>query len=124
VKQYPDVANATFSPYDAERIYARDYWKYDDITDQRVATKIFDMAVNMGPGQAHKQVQVVLSMALIDGVLGPATVEQINSTDPQKLLDDLCVRSAVFYALLAVVKPVRAAFIPGWVRRAFDQPKI
>jgi len=120
-KQYPQVSNVTFTLFDAKTIYQRDFWKYDKVTDQRVAAKIFDMAVNMGASKAHQQVQVVLNLNR-DGVFGDDTLAKVNASDPETLLNELCIRSGVFYALIGVTKPAQAAFIPGWIRRAFDKP--
>ena len=36
----------------AKFLYKRDFWKYDDVLDQPLANKIFDMTVNMGIGQS------------------------------------------------------------------------
>ena len=45
---------------DAEEIYRNEYWKFDGIRDQSIATKLFDMSVNMGVGTAVKMLQRIL----------------------------------------------------------------
>ncbi|MDF2866609.1 MAG: hypothetical protein K0S11_79 [Gammaproteobacteria bacterium] len=117
----------TMTQQEAMAIYRRDWWdqyKYGLITDQRVATKVFDMAVNMGGGQAHKLLQracnQVCKQALlsVDGVLGIKTLTQVNRLPSDILLVALREQMANFYRGLVQQKPALAKFLRGWLNRA------
>lgn len=122
-RAYPneDITNLTVEK--AKDIYRRDYWKYDAVLDQQVAAKIFDMAVNMGPAQAHKILQkalgkVVAGPVAIDGVFGPSTLSFTNAADAGKLLNEIRAQQAYFYATLALEDFTKKRFLMGWLRRA------
>ena len=120
-RDYPQVFEDGFSLNDAKAIYRSKYWCYDSVRDQSVATKVFDMAVNMGPANAHRCLQKALN-AKGDGVFGIITLGLTNQADPAKLLYELTVRAVIYYVTLAVAKPSQAKFLEGWIRRACDRP--
>lgn len=106
---------------DAVKTYEHYFWdrfKYDRIIDQVVATKIFDMCVNMGSVQAHKIVQRAACVAKDDGVLGKASFDVINARDPKDLLPLICEGQKAFYLALIVKKPTLVEFKTGWLYRA------
>jgi lysozyme family protein len=121
-RQYPnlDVKNLTVDQ--AKEIYKRDYWKYDGIQNQDVATKVFDMAVNMGPPTAHRLLQMALNAlgqdVTVDGVLGPQTQSATNRVDPERLLQELRAQAAVRYADIVLGNQSERTFLLGWMRRA------
>lgn len=109
----------------ASDLYRARVWdaqRYGEIEDQDVAGKLFDMAVNMGPRQAHKLLQDCLrrfGFALArDGVFGPRSLGAVNAADPAALLP--CLRGACkhFYLDLIARRPGLARFEKGWLRRA------
>ena len=57
------------------------YWFCDQVDDQRVASKLFDMAVNMGTTRAIKIAQTLLGVDA-DGIFGHASLRAINSQVP------------------------------------------
>ena len=80
----------------AAGLYAMHFWtplRLSEIKDQRLATLVFSMAVNMGPHKAVGMLQRSVNDALddtaapgklaVDGALGPRTVRAINALDPQ-----------------------------------------
>lgn len=93
--------------------------------DQRVATKVLDMAVNMGPpsrssatkGQAFVMLQRAVGAA-DDGDMGPRTVAAANSRDPDDVLRDVCRQQAAFYQHLVDQNPAKGVFLKGWLARA------
>lgn len=112
---------------DAADVYFRHWWQrhgYDRINDQAVATKVFDLAVNMGAPQAHKCLQRALRAAWFptadDGVLGPQTLSSTNAAEARSLLAALKSEAAGFYRGLAAAKPPLAKFLPGWLNRAYS----
>ena len=66
--------------YQALAIYNSQWWvryKYYLINPQVIATKVFDLSVNMGAGRAHRLLQQALRAVgrevEVDGVVGPKT---------------------------------------------------
>jgi|SRR5581483_3319665 len=110
----------------AGEIYRSEYWKPirgDEICDQQVATKLLDMAVNMGVRQAIVLCQRALNACAVfqlaeDGVLGSRTMAAINRCDAAVLLTHLREICAVFYRHLASVRPELQAYLNGWLSRA------
>lgn len=119
---------------DAKMVYKKEWWdkfKYESIVDQTLATKIFDMSVNMGAKRAHILVQTALNKAFglklsVDGVLGPATFSVINNcTDDteQTLMTSICDEQWGFYQRLIAGKPSLGVFSKGWKNRAYELSK-
>ncbi|MBV9075655.1 MAG: hypothetical protein JOZ10_18685 [Acidobacteria bacterium] len=104
----------------AREIYRSDYWnaiRGDEIADQRVTTKLFDMAVNMGVRQAIVLAQRAVAV-IDDGMVGAQTLEALNTWEPQRLLERLRAASAAFYEHLAEVRPEAQQYLRGWLARA------
>ena len=99
------------------------YWQFDGVKDQRIASKLFDMSVNMGGHQALKLAQPILGVT-VDGLYGPATEAAINAQDPIILLAGLCVAAATFYRGLAAKDPSQEVFLKGWLARAHSVPPV
>ena len=98
------------------------YWFGDQIDDQRVASKLFDMAVNMGTTRAVKIAQTLLGVDA-DGIFGHASLRAINSQVPSDdFVHRLCLASADYYRQIAL-KGNNSVFLRGWLNRAMDQPK-
>lgn len=118
---------------EAERIEEQEYWdcmRLVDLTNQNVANKLFDMAVNMGVRQASIYAQRAASLLFRrtasgaeqrlteDGVVGAKTLAAINSCDPREFYQTLCELSEAYYRHVAVVNPAQAVNLKGWLRRA------
>ena len=116
-RSYPDLHIKELTRDEAVVIYERDYWRYDSILDQPLAEKIFDMAVNVGPLQAHRLLQRALGVPA-DSICGPQTIEAINSCDPDELVRELRATLAEFYCRLVLRKPSQESYLRGWLRRA------
>lgn len=105
------------------RRYFWDQWGYEKISDQHVATKVFDLCVNMGSRQAHLLTQRALRAVgwpvTEDGILGPVTLARINASRGSELLPALRSEAAGFYRLLAFTKSELREFLNGWLRRAY-----
>lgn len=110
---------------DAKRIYRKHFWvphRYDRINNQAVATKIFDMTVNMGARRSHILTQTALNTfglnLATDGVLGPRTISAINGIDSAAFLAELRRQCAGFYRRLIEQRPSLKVFERGWMARA------
>jgi lysozyme family protein len=120
-KAYPTLDIGALTLPMAERIYQTDYWRYDTLNSQSVATKLLDMSVNLG---LHKTTEL-LQMALVttglsiavDGVLGPNTLLATNTAGDSVLLD-LRTEQQNYYVSLVQANPALQVFLKGWLRRA------
>jgi lysozyme family protein len=126
-RSYPhlDIKNLTVEQ--AIEIYRRDWWdkyRYGDIKDQDVATKVFDLSVNMGPVTAHRLLQEALVFlgypVEIDGIIGPQTIAAANKADPRRLLHVIRWLAAHHYYRIAAQSPQSRAFLIGWLNRAYS----
>lgn len=125
-KYHPEVDIKNLTIDQAADIYRREYWKFDRLQSQVVATKVFDIAVNDGVGQAIKLLQravaYVKGVTLADdGLMGLVTIAMTNACDEGKLLSELRARACWFYAIIELRKPDALedeTFMLGWMRRA------
>lgn len=99
-----------------------DHYGYGRISEQVLATKIFDMAVNMGAPRAHRIAQDAAGVP-VDGVLGSGSLRALNSVlgAPQPLLAHIQGLQAAYYLGLVKANPRLAVFLPGWENRAYDR---
>ena len=125
----PDAeALKNISPEQVEAIYRSDYWFFDGVQDQQVATKVFDMSTNMGPARAVKLLQRALNHVcpgldlVVDGVLGPHTLLAANEAAPGDVLRELVAESLIFYHGIVNREPGQAKFLEGWINRAREVP--
>lgn len=123
--QYPHLDLKTLTREDAVTIYQRDYWQaqFDAFSSQRIATKVFDACVNLGPTQAIRMLQLALGSIqagpiIADGKLGPETTAHVNAADEDTLIDEFKARLAKFYCDEAVKGTGKNGFVMGWMRRA------
>lgn len=107
-------------------IYKQDYWVWTGVDDQRVATKLFDLGVNMGVRSAVRLLQDGLNtlgaFLDVDGRLGPQTLMSVNAVAPDKLLEVLCQEAAQHYRAIAERRPESKKFLTGWLKRAAALP--
>lgn len=103
-------------------LYRDNWWskyQYFRIADQELATKVFDLAINMGAKQCHKLLQRACwafgQTIKDDGVLGGISFATINLIDATKLLAEFKRLAIQFYESLN--KP---EFIKGWKARVRD----
>ena len=110
--------------------YRTHFWDtggYCRIESQWVAEKIFDLAVNVGPRQAHKMLQRacragngLVRYPIDDGILGPVTIAAVNALDADMLVPALRSEAAGFYRLLVALNPRHAKYLTGWLARAYE----
>lgn len=114
----------------ATEIYKQYWWdkyNYNAINSLPIATKIFDMAVNMGAHEAHELVQRALgycgySNLVVDGDIGVHTLAAINEVclhgRESDLMEEIINESKWFYEYLVDEKPTLKVFLKGWLKRA------
>jgi lysozyme family protein len=111
--------------------YKKNYWDVhglDKVTNQRIATELFDISVNMGTGIAGQFLQRSLNVLnregkdypdlTIDGKIGDRTIAILNGhKTPFKVL--LCLNSlqGAKYIAICENKGTQEAFMNGWIDR-------
>lgn len=120
---YVDIENLTLNG--AEDLYRQTWGMFGALEDQRVLTKVLDLAVNMqwaGHGPASKILQLScnqLSFQLnVDGVFGPATAAAANACDPAALIKEICVFAANYYLEVEANNPTKKVWFGNWNARA------
>ncbi len=111
------------SEADAINIYQQLWWNryhYAAIDAQCIATKVLDLAINMGCYQAHLCLQRAIRAAtgvnvVEDGILGEESLRAINAANPIALLAAFKSEAAGFYRSLR-----QTQFEKGWLSRAYD----
>jgi lysozyme family protein len=86
-RAYPMVDIAGLTVEQAKVIYRRDYWGPAgcDAVPDTLKFHLFDFAVNAGVKTAIKALQRSTGETQ-DGILGPLTLQAVQSTDPAKLV--------------------------------------
>lgn len=115
------------TPETAGKLYRAQWWDrygYGDFRSDRVAMKIFDMAIVSGSNRAHRIAQQALwacgKPVKIDGVLGPVTRTAIESVLACSFVPAFRSESAGFFRALVASKASREVFLDGWLNRAYD----
>ena len=112
----------------AQKIYDLYFWskyKYERIVPQSIATKVFDLSVNMGSVGAHKCLQRACRAAigiklLEDGILGQNTLNVTNNCNSDKLLAAIKSEAAGYYRSIKYAGS--QDFLSGWLNRAYSDP--
>lgn len=112
-------------PY-AKHIY-REYWwdlyLYERIQDLQIATKTFDLAINMGARPAHRVLQRAINRMIdkpiaVDGLLGIQTVTNCNQLKGEKLHEKMRKCAKERYMEIIEHNPKLHVFQNGWLNRA------
>jgi lysozyme family protein len=122
-KDFPHLDIRGLTLDQAKEIYLQQYWQFDDLARQPVATKLLDMAVNLGPVTAIYLLQLAAGVP-VDGKLGPGTLKVVNGWCPRKMLAEMAVRSAVRRVELIQKNPALEKFALGWLRRDIKCPPV
>jgi lysozyme family protein len=118
----------------AEQIAHAQYWcrvHGDEIESQPIATKLLDMAFDMGVKEAGVLAQRAINGLLrgssscvnVDGVIGDRTVLAINRCLPADMVETLCNLSKIFYYQAVAHNPLQQdRNLDGWLKRAEAVP--
>lgn len=119
---HPSLNISALTQSEASGIYEREWWTrymYDQIEEQALASKVLNLAVNLGPHKAHTLLQEALAdvgcEVACDGIIGAQTLAALNirCKDPQKLLMAFKLRAIDNYLRLDLPR-----YLKGWIRRA------
>lgn len=103
--------------------YKQNFWDINQLSlirDQQLANTVYDFGVNSGTVRAAKYLQdsVNLVSALnlaTDGIIGPVTIQAVNTSDPAKLTLIYNSKRQAFYSSIA--KGTQARFLKSWLSR-------
>lgn len=113
----------------ARAIYKEFWWdkfNYESIGNLLLAAKALDLAVWMGPSQAHKLIQAAINRLndkpiTVDGNLGEESINAINalinSEKANQLLSEIKDNAVHYIINLCADKPTLKTFRVGWIRR-------
>lgn len=113
----------------ASDIYKHFWWEqygYAKIQDLKLATKIFDMAVNIGPHKVKEILQQALTAIYPDiakSQKNKGPFELVNILSPSevaKLYQNFCDLIASYYQSLVAKNPLNQKYINGWLHRVYD----
>lgn len=96
------------------------------INAQKVATKLFNLAVNMGDSEAVKVLQRALwtqydiSSLADDGILGNTTISYVNNANADCLLCAMRAEAASAYRLIIARNPNLEHDEKGLLKRAYE----
>lgn len=95
-----------------------DRWKADQIESQSVANILVDWVWASG---AHgiKIPQRLLGVT-VDGIVGPKTLEAVNSRNPRELFDMIKIARFDFIEEICRKRPANNKFKRGWLNRIND----
>lgn len=115
-RSHPDVDIRNLTEEKAKEIYRKDYWGKikGGLLPEKVAMVVMDIAVNNGTGRASKWLQELVGV-VVDGVIGPKTVNATNEADSLVLTEKLLDRREAFYRSIA--RGSQAKFLKGWLNR-------
>jgi lysozyme family protein len=107
-----------------EDFYFREFWNawYAALNSDDLAMRVFDCAVNQGPGTAVRLLQEAVGACgdpiAVDGEWGPLTVNAANAIDPAFLLAGFQARRAALYQEIVGRNPQDAKYLKAWLARA------
>lgn len=106
------------------KTYFWDRYNYTKLNDEKIATKVFDMSVNMGPKNAAEILQEAIqsllpnNAVLIDGNIGAKTIKYANQINPGLLIIKLRELQKEYYENIVFDDPTQKVFLKGWLKRA------
>jgi lysozyme family protein len=126
-RSYPDLDIKNLTLNCAKVIYKRDFWdnqEYNQIEDIALASKVFDLGVNIGTTNAVILLQRALEANGFktledDGKFGQATAEALRNADAKKVLIALRSEAAGYYRRLVTANQSQKVFLKGWLNRAY-----
>ena len=126
-RSHPELIISKLTREEAVKIYCTQYWlkpKLDQIIDDAVAGKIFDLGVNLGQRRAIRILQKSINRShtfedklKTDGILGPLTLSAVNNhAKPKHLLN--IIKTVAVKKYCDIDRGGR--YLKGWIRRAIS----
>ena len=125
-RSYPSLNIKDLTLEDAKKIYYRDFWqkgKFEEISDDLIATQLFDLSVNLGIRPAvivlQRALRSVGKTVQEDGLMGPETLLATLNSDTRCLLAAIKSEAAGYYRQIAAKNPSKQKFLKGWLNRVY-----
>ena len=102
--------------------YKTNFWdviRGDEITDNRIASSIFNFAVNTGIKVAVKLAQIVVGVTP-DGSLGEKTLAALNASSPSTFIPNYTIAKIARYRNIVRKDPTQKRFLLGWINRSLE----
>ena len=107
-------------------IYREEFWRFDALDSQCMATKVMDFCVNFGERVGVKLLQQALVDLVVectvDGSFGPKTAAAVNSATHDELFTHICTEASERYNDIVAHRAASKKFLAGWKARANDDP--
>lgn len=115
-RSYPDVDIRNLTRGEAMMIYQRDFWKYDGVQSQELATKVLDTCVNLGQTGGMSLCQKATGTRP-DGRYGALTEGAFNGS-PEDTLSEIRKLLVIHYDAFLASHPALEKDRNGLMRRA------
>ena len=102
--------------------YKTNFWdvvRGDNITDNRIASSIFNFAVNSGVKIAVKLAQIVVGVAP-DGSIGEKTLAALNASSPSIFIPNYTIAKIARYRDIVRRDRTQIKFLLGWINRSLE----
>lgn len=96
--------------------YRQNFWQYNGINDQDVASKVFDLSVNVGKYHGVKILQQAAGVET-DGHYGPKTEGAVNAHPIGSLTSIIRVSAENYHREVVISHPEDAIFLANWLKR-------
>jgi lysozyme family protein len=115
----------------AVEIGKQEFWVFGGLREQLLATKLFDLAFNLGLVRVVRWVQETINalagkkVLVVDGVWGPKTELWANGYTSLDILsrpNGVCQRAVLHYFQRVQDVPSQQRFIKGWILRTVELP--
>ena len=102
--------------------YKTNFWdvvRGDTITDNRIASSIFNFAVNTGVKVAVKLAQIVVGVTP-DGSLGEKTLAALNASPASTFIPNYTLAKIARYRDIVKRDRTQIKFLLGWINRSLE----
>lgn len=102
-----------------KEFYKANFWhplNLSSINDQRVATNVYDFAVNSGVTTSAKRLQRAANVG-DDGIIGNKTIIAVNSLPAKQVYDSFNQLRKAYYDNIIANNPSQAVFKKSWYSR-------
>lgn len=104
-------------------IFKAEFWRFDNVKSQQVATLLFDIALNSGLSRAVKIAQGACNHlgfeCIVDGKWGPKTLACVNKVPSSQMVPTIQELRKEFYDSIIERDPSQEVFRKGWMNRCF-----
>ena len=111
------------TPKEAAPIYKKWFWDALNLDNypSGIDFLMFDFAVNSGPFNAKKILQLSLNKLRcrldVDGIIGKKTINALQSTDRELLIKAMLNERDIFYRKIVANDLSQEMFLKGWLNR-------